>query len=323
MYLLRSVSVLLLVVLTAVGLAQGKGARASDFGQLSASGYVHVQWVSDFRAAVNPTHSFDLRRMRLKFHYIPSDIGACIELGCDRLSPSVEDAFIQYRVGPGLGFVAGLRKMPFSREELTPASRLPAIERGLSNDLFGDLGYLGRDIGLCVEGELFSSSLPVTYAAGVFNGNRARRSRDYNNAKQFCERVTAKPRNWLTLGLSGTQRNDSVTGKRVGAYGADFRCTPRRLTFEGEVLVGNSAPGKRMLGTWLVLAQRIGSLEPGLRAERLYPDLGAAGMTVTELAAFCNWYLHRRMQLKVNLIADKKTKDWQGPAVLVQAQVSF
>lgn len=301
-------------------LGAGKKSAVPDFGQLAVSGYVHVQWVSDFRVGTYPAHTFDLRRVRLKFHYIPSDIGACVELGCDRLVPSIEDAFVQYRVLPVLQFVAGLRKTPFSREELTPASRLLMIERGMTNDAFGDYGYLGRDIGLAVEGELPGKRLG--YAAGVFNGNRARLSRDGNNAKQFSERLTARPADWLTLGLSGTQRNDSVTGTPVSAYGADFSCVLRRWTVEGEALTGSSEPGTRMLGAWVTGACRLGTFEPGVRLERLYPDLSAADNSETELTLACNWYPHRRVQVKANLVTEM-IRGTLGHELIAQAQVSF
>jgi len=303
----------------ALAQAESKKPKSWDFGQLSVSGYVHVQWQSDYRPAVYPRHSFELRRVRLRFNYIPTDVGACIELGCDDLQPSIEDAFIQYRISQAFGFVAGLRKMPFSREELTSASKLMMIERGLTNDRFGDRGYLGRDIGLAVEGEL--PGLHVGYAAGVFNGNRARLSRDYNNAKQFAERVTFGPADWLTLGVSGTQRNDSVTGELVHAYGVDFCCPLRRLRIEGEVLTGNEEPGDWMLGAWLAGAYRLGAFEPAVKLERLYPDLAARTGDETEVTVGCNWYPHRRVELKANVVAG--VESWPGPAVVAQAQMSF
>jgi hypothetical protein len=310
---------LMLAASLALAQTEGKKPKSWDFGQLSVSGYVHVQWQSDYRPAVYPRHSFELRRVRLRFSYIPSDIGASVELGGDDLQPSIEDAYIQYRINQAFGFVSGLRKMPFSREELTSASKLMMIERGLSNDRFGDRGFLGRDIGLAVEGEL--PDMHLGYSAGVFNGNRARLSRDYNNAKQFVERMTFAPVDWLTLGISGTQRNDSVTGELVHAYGLDFSCPLKRMRFEGEVLAGNAEPGDWMLGAWLAGAYRMGAFEPAVKLERLFPDLTAHAAAETEVAVGCNWYPHRRVELKADLVAD--TDAWPGPAVLAQAQMSF
>jgi len=333
----RTILGLALISSLAFGQAAGKNPRSWDFGQLSVSGYVHVQWQSDYRPAVYPRHSFELRRVRLRFNYIPSDVGACVELGCDNLDPSIEDAYIQYRISRAVGFVAGLRKMPFSLEELTPASKLMMVERGLTNDAFGDRGFLGRDIGLALEGEL--PRMRLGYAAGVFNGNRARLSRDYNNAKQFVERVTYRldlaglghspnsptelgyvPR-WLELGLSGTQRNDSVTGEPVYAYGIDFSYPLKRLRLEGEVLVGNAEPGDWMLGAWLASAYRLGVFAPSVKLERLYPDLTTHAAAQTEITMGCNWYPHRRVEMKVNAVAD--VESWPGPAAVAQAQMSF
>ena len=314
-------SILGLVLLCSSAFAQDEGRRpgSSDFGQLAVSGYVHVQWLSDYRPAVYPRHSFELRRIRLRFKYIPSDIGANVELGCDDLEPSVEETYIQYRVSQVLGFAAGLEKMPFSREELTSSSKLIAIERGLTNDRFGDRGYLGRDIGFAVEGEL--AGLRLGYAAGVFNGNGARLSRDDNNAKQFVERVTFGPAEWLEFGLSGTQRNDSVTGQLVHAYGLDFGCPLRRLRLEGEVLVGNQEQVDWMLGAWLAGAYRLGAFEPVAKLERFHPNLTTDAAAETEVTFGCNWYPHRRVQLKANVVGDFEALTER--AVVAQAQVSF
>jgi hypothetical protein len=313
----------LLVLLSVSALGLGNGAKATDFGSLAVSGYVHVRWSSDFRTAVYPRHSFELSRMRLRFRYIPSDIGANIELGCDELVPAIQDAYVQYRLSPALGFVAGLKKMPFSLEELTPAGKLLVIERGLTNDRFGDYAYLGRDIGLTAEGELFGPKLPVAYALGVYNGNQARLSRDYNNAKQFAERLTVSPVAGLTIGVSGAQRNDSLTGLLVRAYGADFACSFGRLTVQAEVLEGNAGPDEHMAGAWVAAAYRLGAFEPAARVERLYPDLAATGAHEAEVTLACNWYLHRRLQVKVNLVGDENARGQYEPRILAQAQVSF
>ncbi|MBM3314325.1 hypothetical protein FJY71_00590 [candidate division WOR-3 bacterium] len=309
---------LALAALTAAAAASGN--QLVDPGRVLAGGYVHVQWRSDFRAGVYPRHSFGLRRIRVRFQYVPSDVGACIELGCDELDPAVKDAYVQYRVGPWLQFFAGLRKMPFSREELTPASRLLVIERGRTNELFGESRYLGRDIGLVCEGSLFGPRFPVTYSAGVFNGAGARVAWDDNNAKQFAGRLTAVPADWLTLGVSGTQRNDSLTGKVVAAYGCDVECRFGNGRVEGEVLVGNPEPDSRMLGAHVAGACRLGAFEPVLRLERVYPDLSGPADAETEVTIGCGWHLHRRAQVKASIVTDPADL---CPAAVVQAQVTF
>jgi hypothetical protein len=290
---------------------------------VSVSGYVHAQWLYDLHAGVYPRQTFLLRRARVKFKSEQSGIVADVEMGCDDLVPVVEDAYIGYQVVPALGFVAGLRKMPFSLEELTPTRKLLMIERGLTNDLFGDYDYLGRDIGIAVEGECRLRRMPFSYSAGVFNGNGAKLSKDYNDAKQFAERITANPTGSLTVGLNATQRNDSLTGKVVTAYGGDITGRFGRATIQGEVLAGNSEPGRHMLGAYVAGAYRLGAFEPGLKVERLIPDLADAGDNQTELTAACNWYAHERLELKANLIGDATSRGTFGYAVLTQAQVSF
>ena len=163
-------------------------------GLLSINGYVHVQWMYDLHKGASPRYGFILRRGRVEFGYELADAVATeIEVGCDKLALTVKDAYIEYKVNPLLHFVAGLYKMPFSREELTPISKLLMIERSGINKLFGDYKYLGRDIGLTVKGELFRHRVPVGYSVGVFNGNGDRIFRDINNAKQFAERLTVEP----------------------------------------------------------------------------------------------------------------------------------
>lgn len=308
---------LLAVVLPASRSAQGE--ELSDPGRLLAGGYVQVQWHSDFRAGVYPRHSFELRRLRVRFQYVPSDVSASVELGCDKLRPSIEDAYVRYRVRPWLELFAGRRKLPFSREELTAASRLLMIERGMANDFFGALGLLGRDIGLTAEGDVPLRRVVLRYAVGVYNG-AGRLTLDDNNAKQFAQRLTVSPAEWLTVGVSGTQRNDSLTGRRIGAYGGDVAGRFGSATVEAEVLVGNSDSDDRMLGAQIVGAYRFGAFEPALRLERCYPSMAGGAESMTELTLGGNWYLHRRAQAKVNITSDVSDFD---PVVLAQMQVSF
>ena len=317
----RALTGVLLVASLAPAKGGAKKAERSDFGQIVASGYVQVQWIDDFRSGAYPTYTFELRRLRLRFQYVPSDIGACVELACDGLEPTVEDAYIQYQVMTELRFVAGLHKMPFSREELTSGSKLLMIEHALTTDTFGDYGYLGHDIGLAVEGDLLRQRLG--YAVGVYNGNGGRLSRDRNNAKQFCERLTYQATKGLSLGVSGTQRNDSLTGTPVSAYGVDGEWKKSRWTVEGEVLAGTASPGTRMAGAWLAGTCRLGRVEMGVRLERLYPDLSETGESETQATLAGTWYPHRRVQIKANVVTDVTSNRSLEPEMILQGQVSF
>ncbi len=284
---------------------------------------MHVDWKYDFRSGAFPHHGFELRRGRVEFCYDLDRAAVEIEIGCDGLDLTLKDAFIRYQVVAPLRLVAGLRKMPFSREELTPASRLLVIERGETNNRFGDVCCLGRDIGLVVEGDLFGNRLPVGYALGVFNGNGARRPDDWNDAKQFSERLTVTPLRWLTLGVNSSQRNDSLTGRKIFAHGGDLLCRYGRATVEAEVLFGPAEPDKNMLGWYAQGSCRLGQFEPGVRLEQFYPDLADRSGPTTTVTTACNWYLRRRLELKANLVSKLQPSEAAAHKVVLQAQAGF
>jgi len=314
---------LLVLALASSGSGADSKAGRQEPGGLSVAGCVHVQWGYDFRGLATPRHGFSLRRGRVEFQYDAEKVGAELELGCDKLRLSVKDAWAEYRPDPRLRFVAGLRKMGFSAEELTPASRLVMIERSRTNDVMAGLGYLGRDIGLAVEGEWLKRPVRLGYALGAFNGNGDRSGRDWNDAKQFCERLTVVLLDRLWFGVNATQRNDSLTGRLQVAVGGDVRYRFRQLTIEAEVLAGDAGPEARMLAGFVVGAYRLGAFEPGLRLERLSEDLADRESCTTVLTLACNWYLHRRASVKVNLVTDVPAGGSLGHEAVLQAQVSF
>jgi phosphate-selective porin len=285
------------------------------------TGYVQVQWKSTFEDNGIGDHGFVLRRARLKYeHSMLKDFRAEVEVGFDELSLALKDAYFEYQVWPLLKARAGLFKMGFSREELTAVRNLLMAERTMTNDEFTDPGFLGRDIGLAVEARLLKNPIPVCYALGVFNGNRADLFQDDNFAKQFCERLTIEPVDELELGLNATQRNDSLTGKLANAYGGDLAFESGRTTANAELLVADNLPGRTMLGAHLTAGYRIGRFEPGLRVERFYPDITETGDWTTLVTAGLNWYVHRLVQLKLNAVAEFRPGEETGYEILVQAQ---
>jgi hypothetical protein len=287
-------------------------------------GQVHVQWRCAFEEEWTPDQEFVLRRARLRYeHSFFTDVRTEVEVGFDDLTPELKDAFVEYRVTVPLRFTAGLHKMPFSREELIPVRRLKTAERTHANQAFSDAGYLGRDIGLTVAGDLFEGRFPVSYAAGAYNGNRGRLSRDDNNAKQFAQRLTLDPLGWLSVGLNASQRNDSLTGLLVTAWGGDVEVAAGAATVAAELLFGEATPDTGMLGLQLVTSWRLGTVEPCLRLEWFDPDRTAADDEELPLTAGFTWYLHRLIHLKTNLIADLAPGREFSPVVLVQAQAGL
>ncbi len=306
------------------GLVFAAGRTDSPAYQFPITGQVHVQWRCVFDEDWTPSQEFLLRRARLEYeHSFFADARTEIEVGFDELVPELKDAFVEYRVAAPLRLTAGLHKLPFSREELIPVRRLPTAERTNANDAFGDTGYLGRDIGLTVAGDLFPDRLPVSYAAGAYNGNRGRLSRDDNNAKQFAQRLVVDPLGWLSVGLNATQRNDSLTGRLTTAWGGDIAVSVGDAAVAAELLLGEATPDTLMLGMQLVASWRLGAVEPCLRLEWFDPDRTTDDNEVLPLTVGVNCYLHRLIQLKTNLIADFAPGRDFSPLVLVQAQAGF
>jgi hypothetical protein len=157
----------------------------------------------------------------------------------------------------------------------------------------------------------------------LFNGNQAASFQDNDNAKQFAERVTFEPASGLTLALNATQRNDSLTGALMNAYGGDLSWRPGRATIEAEVLAGDGDAQQKLLGGYLVGAWRFGKLEPVVRLECLFADISRPANRTTAVTAGLNWYLHKRFGIKTNLVADTRPGQELGYEARVQLQAGF
>ncbi|MBI4721699.1 MAG: hypothetical protein HY769_01640 [Candidatus Stahlbacteria bacterium] len=284
-------------------------------------GYVHVLWKYDFQEKVVPNNEFQLRRACIKFRSAISDnLLATIEIDCGKAKFTVKDVYFEYRVNRLLNFVVGQTKMPFSREEMRSCNELLVVDRGEVNDIFGDYGYLGRDIGCSVTGDLKDR---FSYGFGVFNGSGDRIDGDYNNSKQFVERITLVPVKDLTVGINSTQRNDSLTGEVIVAHGGDFSYQKWGATVEGEILSGNTEPDKTMLGYYLVGLYRVGRFEPAVKAERLYPDSKETGDYHSVFTYGLNWYFHKNARLQANLVTNISPEQETYHIFVIQAQVRF
>ena len=98
--------------------------------RFSVKGYVHVQWKHDFRAGTFPNHGFGIRRGRVKFRYTATrNIRGAVELGCDELNLTVKDVYVEYRPSRAFRLIAGRHKLPFSREQLCPATRCSRLNQ--------------------------------------------------------------------------------------------------------------------------------------------------------------------------------------------------
>lgn len=213
------------------------GKNVGDSNKNSVGGYIHTYWKYDFREDKVPNNEFNIRRAQVEFkNTISNNLSTRVEIDCEKNQIGPKDVFFEYRMKPFLNFVVGQHKIPFSREELRPTDELLVVNRGETNEIFSNYGYLGRDIGVSLTGGIFKNKIDYTF--GVFNGNGCMEYGDNNNVKQFGERIVFTPLNSLSIGLNSTQKNDSLSGKVISAYGGDFLYQKSRITLEGEILSG-------------------------------------------------------------------------------------
>ncbi len=104
-------------------------------------------------------------------------------------SPSIRDAWINYRYSPELQLRAGKFKQPVGLEQLQSISSILFVERSLASALTP-----ARDIGFQLHGEVLDGVL--SYAAGIFNGigdGRTSSNVDFDDEKAFAGRLFAQP----------------------------------------------------------------------------------------------------------------------------------
>jgi phosphate-selective porin OprO/OprP len=104
-------------------------------------------------------------------------------------TPTIYDAYLDYRYSPGLQFEAGKFKTPIGLEQLQADANLQFNERSLVTDLVPN-----RDLGFELHGDLGGGV--VSYAAGVFNGvGDARNTSNYSfqDNREFDGRLFALP----------------------------------------------------------------------------------------------------------------------------------
>jgi phosphate-selective porin OprO and OprP len=78
-------------------------------------------------------------------------------------TPTIFDAYLNYRYSPALQFQAGKFKVPIGLEQLQSDRDILFNERALATDLVPN-----RDVGFMLHGDLFGGF--VSYAAGLLNG---------------------------------------------------------------------------------------------------------------------------------------------------------
>jgi phosphate-selective porin OprO/OprP len=128
-------------------------------------------------------HDFD-------FMFVPEFGNATPGASSAATTPSIYDAYINYRYSPALQFQAGRFKPPVGLEYLQSDSYMFFNERSLATDLIP-----GRDLGFELHGDIAGGV--VSYAAGIFNGvgDNQRNTTDigFQNDREFDGRLFVQP----------------------------------------------------------------------------------------------------------------------------------
>jgi hypothetical protein len=203
--------------------------------------------------------------------------------------------------------VVGLFKLPFSVLELDPTARFEFAELGPTNQLLGNLGFNGRDLGLQIMGAPLPKAKRMQISAGIFRGH----TKDEHDSPvgALAGRIEYKPHKSLRLGLDAVYQPFSITYNRPfetsdketlpnppdpmypaakhwekgGAYGFDVRFKKKHFMSRGEFIYGDRVDvderydARRFWSAFGILAYSINlheqvKLLPAVRMEWLDTD---------------------------------------------------
>ncbi len=336
LWMRRTSSATVLAVITATASVEAQ----TTYPDIKLSGRLQEQFYyfsnEDYASAVGPRSNVFTRRARIEARaQITENVSVHIQPSFEggRGDFRLLDAYIDVRFSPvasksALYLRAGQEKRPFSRYELTSSNNLPSIERGggegllprASNDLFGDAGFLSRDVGASVrlEHKLDDSRL-LTLKLGAYNG-QGESLDDVNNKKSFGARATIAITPKLEVGGSWFAHDAIVTiagvpdssftnhafdidaqwGKPGDAglfalaeylHGTDASAS--KLTMQG--IQGVAAYNIRMKSptSWLY------AVEPAFRVDIADPNTDAEDDRVTTITGVLGVYMSSRAQVRV------------------------
>lgn len=336
---------LLVAAVAAPAGAQVPVVTTDDIG-VALTGRLQTQFNTSTADSVFST--FETRRARLG---VELDIDGWIE---GRVEASfahgvrLEDAWMNLGFHPAFQLQVGQFKKPFSLLELTSSSRTIPIERGLRirglpqnaehHLLLDDNGYIGRELGAQVHGEIG----PIAYAAGLFNGS-GQSTRDVNDSKSWAGRLTYQPfaRVPLEIGAAASLRDvalvDSLEetftdrGLAIEADVAWGGFRRRGLSFVAEIMQAeNFETLDPMLGAQGIIswfqpfaAGRVEGVEPLFRASYADPSTEFEGTSGTLITPGVNLYFHGRNRLMLNLDYFMPEPDVLDPEHALRAQLQL
>lgn len=145
-------------------------------------------------------------------------------------SPAVTDSRLYYKISPAFKMDFGMFKLPFSGEYLRGEQNIDFVSRSQSVVQLN----LGKQAGFQLSGETAGSVL--SYAAGIFNGNRLYSGND-NNDFLYVGRIFLTPSvskdksSSLAIGLNAARSKD----KSVPVMGSNFEGD--RLVLGGDMIL--------------------------------------------------------------------------------------
>ena len=210
-----------------------------------------LQTTGNFQIERNAgTNGFELTNLRFKLSgKFDRGIGYAIQTSITR-SPSILDARIYYELDKAFIVDAGLYKAPFSREFLISTPYTDFVSRAQLVALVPN-----RQIGVTARGLI--PGTPLTYSAGIFNGNRYSSSGNDNNDMMLVGRLSFNPKisqnksDKLEIAVNVAQSNDknvnispvnnAFEGKRF-LIGGDTRLEYYKWMLSGEVVYAKLDP---------------------------------------------------------------------------------
>lgn len=180
---------------------------------------------------VEDNDTFLLRRARLIFEgtvFRDFDFLLVPDFG-GTSSPSIRDAWLQYRYAPPLQLRIGKQKVPLGLERAQGASTLLFMERSLASDLTP-----ARDLGIQLLGDVANGFF--NYGLGIFNGvadDRTTTNADFDDEKSAAGRIFIHP--FAKTALGALHRFGLGLGASVGNQeGASGLPAGRAYATEGQ-----------------------------------------------------------------------------------------
>lgn len=302
---------------------------------LNITGYIQVQGaIIQNSASSGDEDGFKVRRAKLaasgyayenvKFKLETNFVGKSGTSATPN-TPILDDAYIEddhlsYLVGR-----VGQFKVPFSLEELTSDTEILSIERA---EVVKKIAP-GRDQGISFSGNI--PETPASYSVGAFNGrpggeDAAKNEPNDNNQMMLVGRLTAKPIEWLTVGISAL-KEDSSTDRE--AYGIELqgKVPQTGCTLQGEYLsqkLGNTkSDGFYVEASHFFIPQH---LEAVLKYEKYNDGTNVSGKDdINWLTIGANFYIHGNdAKVMANyIIKGEENNGYDNDTLLAQVQLRF